>query len=302
MTLDLGGLPPRLFACTPTRLDGWLGCRRRYRYTYVERPALPRGGPWAHLSMGASVHLALRGWWDLPTAERTPRAAAGLLRRVWLSDGFRDEAQSRAWLGAACGWVGRYLTAVDARAEPIGLERTVALRTRRLAFSGRVDRLDLTGAGGESRVVVVDYKTGRSPSTDLDARSSLALALYAAAAQATLRRPSGRVELHHIPSGTVAAWDHDDRSLSRHLERAEAIGTEAQTAELRAAAGDPLDELFPPDPGPGCGWCDFRGRCAEGRRAAPDQPSWALLDGDPSSFGGSTGLTVGVSPETPGSA
>ena len=39
-----------------------------------------------------------------------------------------------------------------------------------------------------------------------DARSSMALALYALAAGRALRRPCHRVELHHLPTGEVLAW------------------------------------------------------------------------------------------------
>ncbi len=38
LQLGLEGMPRRLFACTPSRLQTWLDCPRRYRMTYVERP------------------------------------------------------------------------------------------------------------------------------------------------------------------------------------------------------------------------------------------------------------------------
>ena len=50
---DNDPLPPeRLFVCTPTRLLTWLDCPRRYRMTYVDRPAPRKGPPWAHSSFG----------------------------------------------------------------------------------------------------------------------------------------------------------------------------------------------------------------------------------------------------------
>ena len=52
-------LPKRLVSATPTRLTTWLDCPRRYRFTYLDRPAPPKGPPWAHNSLDASVHLAL---------------------------------------------------------------------------------------------------------------------------------------------------------------------------------------------------------------------------------------------------
>src|ERR1700722_11700633 len=68
--LGLDGMPARLYACTPTRLSTWLGCRRQYRMSYLDRPTPRKGPPWAHNSLGASVHNALAGWWRLPQPQR----------------------------------------------------------------------------------------------------------------------------------------------------------------------------------------------------------------------------------------
>src|ERR1700739_2376116 len=88
--LGVEGMPRRLYACTPTRLSTWLDCPRRYKMSYLDRPAPPKGPPWAHNSLGASVHNALAGWWRLPQRERTVLAAGDLLDGGWLSGGFPD--------------------------------------------------------------------------------------------------------------------------------------------------------------------------------------------------------------------
>src|SRR5205823_1798615 len=92
--LGFEGMPRRLYSCTPSRLNTWLDCPRRYRMTYLDRPAPPKGAPWAHNSLGAAVHNALAGWWRLPQSERTPELAGTLLVKGWLTDGFRDAEQS----------------------------------------------------------------------------------------------------------------------------------------------------------------------------------------------------------------
>jgi RecB family exonuclease len=338
--LGFEGMPRRLYSCTPTRLTTWLDCPRRYRMTYLDRPPPPKGPPWAHNSVGASVHNALAAWWRLPRAQRTVTAAGDLLERGWLTDGFADDAQLAAQRRRWRPLVEAYVARLDPDSEPLGVERTVATRTDLIAVSGRIDRLDdrppaspksmsqngaapgtaalssagparatadeadLDGARLDERVldetvmdddqpaedqlsdpgglVVVDYKTGRHVLSVDDARSSMPLALYALAAGRVMRRPCTRVELHHLPTGRVLAWEHTPQSLARQLGRAEDIAGECATADerYRDPAGDRGDATFPPQPGPRCGWCDYRAHCPEGSAAAAGRRPWDGLDLD----------------------
>jgi len=274
--MTLGSMPKRLFVCTPSRLAAF-DCPRRYRFSYLERPSPPRGQPWAHNTVGATAHVALARWWQLPRAVRTPEAGAQLVERGWQSLGFRDERHSERSRADTAALVRSYLAgSVDADVEPVGVERTLATHTEQLAVSGRVDRVDERG----DELVVVDYKTGRRKLGPDDARGSQALALYVLGVRRTLRRPCRRVELHHLPTGSVAAFEHTDESLQRHLERAEHTAADIVTAVDTFAAGAAVDEVFPPAPSSACAWCDFRRHCPEGRAAAPALEPWAGL-GDP---------------------
>jgi RecB family exonuclease len=264
---------PRLVKVTPSRLATWRDCRRRYRLTYLDRPSPPRGGAWAHSTLGAVVHLALRTLFTEPAARRTPDAAAALVDRHWAGEGFRDADQERLHRERARGWVAAYVTDLEPRDEPLGVEHWVSVATGRIVAEGRVDRID--GRAGEA--VIVDYKTGRRAVTSADARNSDALALYAVATGATMRRPCTRVELHHLPTGEVASYEHDAASLRVHVERAEAAAAElAGAADALEGGGDP-EALFPPRTSPGCSTCDVRRHCPEGRAAAPELAPWALL-------------------------
>ena len=275
--LGFEGMPRRLYPCTPTRLSSWLDCPRRYRMSYLDRPPPGKGPPWAHNSLGASIHNALAGWWRLPFEQRTVAAAGALVDRGWIDQGFADQAQSDRQRERAVAMVEGYVAGLDPADEPVGVERTVATRTDRIAVSGRIDRLDARPGPAGTELVVVDYKTGRHLLSTDDARSSLPLALYALAAGRVLRRPCHRVELHHLPSGQVLAWSHSDESLARHLSRAEAIAQECAEADEAMREGLPeprYDEVFPPRPSPACGWCDYLRHCPEGAAAAVTRRPW----------------------------
>ncbi|HEX6449838.1 MAG TPA: PD-(D/E)XK nuclease family protein [Trebonia sp.] len=276
--LGFEGMPRRLYSCTPTRLNTWLRCPRRYRMSYLDRPGPPKGPAWAHNSVGASVHNSLAAWWRLPLARRTVEAAGSLLERGWIPEGFADDAQSARYRTWARRMVEGYVAGLDPADEPVGVERTVATRTDTIAVSGRIDRLDARiSAAGTPELVVVDYKTGRHVLTVDDARSSLALALYALAAARALRRDCRRVELHHLPTGQVLAWEHTPESLSRHLRRAEEVAAECAEADEKmrgTLSPDAYDDVFPPMPSPACGWCDYLRHCPEGRAAAISRRPW----------------------------
>lgn len=272
--IELEGMPARLYPCTPTRLTTWLDCPRRYRFAYLDRPMPPKGAPWAHNSIGAAVHSALADWFTLPAARRDPTAGAGLVRRRWLTDGFRDGAQSARARERAVAYVVGYLNGMgdDVTTDPVGVERTVSTKTPSLVLSGRVDRIDDRPGTG---LVIVDYKTGRHEPDPDDARSSLALAVYALATARTLRRPCSRVELHHLPSATVAVAEHTPEGLERKVREAESIAQDSSAADAAYRAGDRSDERFPPHTSKGCSWCDFRRHCPEGQAAAPAREPWS---------------------------
>lgn len=275
--LDPGFVSRPLVRVTPARLATWADCPRRYRLTYVDRPSPPRSGARAASTLGAVVHLALRAFYDLPAARRTPDVAAALLDRNWNGEGFRDAEQAAAYRLRSREWVAEYVAGPGAGATPVALEKWVSVATERVIAEGRADRIDRRpDPDGPDELVVVDYKTGRAPTAD-DAHRSPALALYALAARTTLHAPCRRVELHHLPTGEVAAATHDAASLDAHLARIEEAAAETADAVGEVTAGGARDVVFPARPAPRCGFCDVRRNCPEGRAAAPEAQPWAGL-------------------------
>ena len=268
------GMPRRLFRASPSRLLAWVDCPRRYRLQYLDRPSPPPRPQRAHTSVGVAVHNALRDWWDLSPQRRTPESGAELVRTSWIDVGFRDPDQSLEWRGRAQGHVASYLADVDPATQPLGIERTVSLKTETLALQGRVDRLDERPDG----LAVVDYKTSRTVPTDDDARTSLPLALYAAAVWKMFRRKCVRVELHHLPSGEVAVHEHTGESLRRKIDEAESIARDARRAEEDYAEFGTDSGRFPARVGPLCQWCDFRAHCPAGQAVGPEKSGWAALE------------------------
>ncbi|WP_033295156.1 RecB family exonuclease [Amycolatopsis jejuensis] len=268
--------PQRLTKVSPARLSTFDDCPRRYRLSYLDRPTPQRTGPWAHSTLGAVVHNALRALFDLPVAKRTPQRAMALVAEHWKDAGFSSDEQAARYRARAKGWVAEYVEEHDVSDDPVGLERWVSAPVTTtgerptMIIEGRADRIDQR----DGELVIVDYKTGRWVPDEHEARASQALAMYAVAATRTLRMPCTKVELHHLPSGTVAAAEHTPETLRRHLERAEETAGDLRLAADTLDAGGDGDVLFPARPSRRCAWCDFRPSCAEGQAAAPAaQPS-----------------------------
>ena len=272
------GMPTPLYAASPSRLLAYLECPRRYRFQYLDRPRPAARPQRAHTSVGIATHNALRDWWDLPRPERTAAAGVDLVRKAWIDSGFRDDDQSGRWRSRVCGEVQSYLLRVDPDDQPRGIERTVAMRTESLVLTGRVDRIDERPSPDGPELVIVDYKTSRRTCTEEDARTSLPLALYAAAAWKMFRRRCVRVELHHLPSGTVAAHEHTPESLQRKLAEAESIAADARRAEDDYAQFGVDSGRFPAQVGPLCQWCDFRAHCPAGQAYGAEKSGWAALE------------------------
>ena len=279
-------MPDRmLYQVSPSKIQAWLDCPRKFWFRYVDRVRVKSS--WAHLTMGNALHAALRDWWDIPLAVRTPQIAERLLARSWSADGFRDDLQAEQWRHSATRMLNTYLATLDPAFAPVSCERTLAFRTEYLAVTVRIDRIDRIDARAApdadldtQGLVVVDYKSGKRVPSEDEVRGSVALALYAICVTRALGQPCARVELHHVPSATVAGWEHSDQALLRHLARVEDIAAEMRTAEESALPGgiDP-QPAFEPRPGPLCGWCDYRESCPQGIAAAAAQHPWSGLPG-----------------------
>ena len=277
------GMPQRLYAASPSRLLAYLDCPRRYRLQYLDRPK-PKAAPQrAHTSLGIAVHNALRDWWDVPVEQWSVDRAHALVAASWVDVGFRDAAMSRRWLRAAQQEVTDYLRGIAPGNRPVGIERTVSVRTGTVALTGRIDRLDdrPTSDGGRA-LVVVDYKTSRRPSTVDELRTSLPMAMYAVAVAGMFKRPCVDVELHHVPTGTVARHRHTPESLDRKVGEVESIAVDLRRADADYRERGVESDQFPPQVSALCGWCDFRAHCPEGSSHVPERAPWAALEPDDS--------------------
>ena len=236
--------------------------------TWTGRPP-PKGPPWAHNSLGAAVHNALRDWWLLPlAAAHAGGRRARCSTRAWITDGFADGAQSRDLAGPAPATGSRAYVA-DARPgrragrrgahgrgrAPTGWRcpagSTGSTRRGRRAGHRRLQDRPVRCRTPTTRAARWRWRCTRWPPGGRCAGR-------AAGSSCTTCRPAGsRLRAHRGVAGPARAPGRGHRRRHR------------SPRPTRWPAAPTRTRSFPPRPGRQCGWCDFRRHCPAGRAAAP---------------------------------
>jgi putative RecB family exonuclease len=268
---------------SPSRASDFMTCPLLYRFRVIDR--LPER-PSAIATRGTMVHAVLERLFDLPPSERTLEQATALLQPAWERlvdaepelaglfceqvDGSEDGWGFAAWMASAVDLLRCYFTLEDPqRLEPA--DREVYVETvldSGLALRGYVDRIDIS-PGGDVRVV--DYKTGRAPGENFEARALFQMRFYALVVWRLRGVVPRMLQLLYLGSGEVLRYEPDEADL-RATERKllalwAAISRAAQTGDWR------------PSPSRMCDWCDHRVRCPAFGGTPPPLPQAPSADG-----------------------
>jgi len=245
---------------SPSKLDCYKECARRYQYRYVDRLARRRKTP--ETVVGVSVHAAFEELYELVAGGKVPSLAdvqsvyAGALDAEWDdSVQVKDARFTRDdWRNVGLQCVQAYY---DAHA-PFAEDRTVAVEKRvgfPLTVDGReyriegfVDRLSIAPDGA---VEIHDYKTAKSLPDQAHADADWQLALYELAVRHDWPDTKDvRLKWHYVRHGKTLTSTRDAAARARLL--ADVAGTIAAIKR---------DHAFEPSPGPLCDWCEYKDLC-----------------------------------------
>src|SRR5665811_1531881 len=184
LSLRPSKVPSMVAALSPSRAADFMQCPLLYRFRVIDKLPSP---PSAAAARGTLVHVVLERLFDLPSSERTIEAAAAMVEPQWqaLLEGRPELAELveetdleavASWFGEAVSLIERWFTLEDpTRLEPAERELYVETDLDGLTLRGYVDRLDLSAAG-EMRVV--DYKTGKAPLEQFEAKAWFQMKFY----------------------------------------------------------------------------------------------------------------------------
>ena len=185
---------------------------------------------------------------------------------------FAAETDRAAWLQEAGAMLDRYFTLEDPRRlEPAHRELCVeAELASGLRLRGYIDRLDVA-PGGATRIV--DYKTGKAPPAEFEARALFQMKFYAL----VLWRAQGRLprllQLMYLGNGEIVRYEPDEADLRATERKIEALW---QAIERARESRD-----WRPRPGRLCDWCAHKTLCPAFGGTPPALPEEDALPGGP---------------------
>lgn len=241
---------------SPSRVEAFLSCPMAFRFASIQRLPEP---PTAHATKGSLVHRALEILFTHPAAERTLATAEAAHRQAVAE--YRtdpefvllglDDTAAEAFFADAWVLVQRYFDMEDPTSvQDIGLELRLEASVGSLALRGIIDRLDLQPDGG---LVVVDYKTGRSPGANYAQKSLAGVHFYSFLCQEVLGRRPDAVRLMYLRTGETITATPTESSVKFLATRTMAVW---KAVEKACQTGD-----FRPKEGPLCKLCAFQAWC-----------------------------------------
>lgn len=189
---------------SPSRLQDFQACPRRFQHTSIDRIPQPASYP---STKGRFVHHIFESLFGLEANERTAARARSFVdaaREAILTEDVRrdlsmDDALEARLLVETDRIIATYFAMEDPRTVTHeGVELRLHATVEGVPLLGILDRLDRDDAGD---LVIVDYKTGRLPSRNFDSHTFANAELYAALCEAGLGELPAKIRLLYVAHG-----------------------------------------------------------------------------------------------------
>lgn len=247
---------------SPSKLDCYKECARRYQYRYVDKISRKRKTP--ETVTGVAVHAAFEEMYSLVSGGKVPALAevqalfSDALNAEWDETVVVKDARFTRddWKNVGLQCVQLYYD----QHKPFTEDRTVAVEKRvgfpltveghEYRIEGFVDRLSITPDGV---IEIHDYKTAKTLPDQAHADADWQLALYELAVRHDWPDTKDvRLKWHYVRHGKTLTSTRDAAARERLL---------ADVAKTVAAIKH--DHEFKTSRGPLCDWCEYRDLCPE---------------------------------------
>lgn len=234
-----------------SKLSIFKECPFKYKCLYIDNLwHMKKDRP--YLSMGNSVHLALRDFFQVRNKSlRTLQNLAKLLKRHWISKGYKDEEEEKEYARRAWEMLSQFHETYDPYIIPLMVERNFSATIEdNLIFSVRIDRVDKLNNGGYE---LIDYKTGKN--TDIEKEEQdLQVTIYYLALQHRYRIRATRFTYYFLEDNKRVTTSRSEEQIQEGL-----TGIKGFVRKIEST------QEFLPTPNPFCSFCDFAEMCRADR-------------------------------------
>lgn len=246
-------------------------CPLLYRYRTIDKLPEPSSPV---MVRGTLIHAVLERLFDDPAPQRTLDHAVGMVPAEWeklltehpeLSELFDGEGAGNQadWLASCTTFLDTYFRMEDPQyLEPESREEKVTHELDSgLTLRGIVDRIDVAPDG---RIRVVDYKTGKSPSSHFEDKAMFQMKFYAL----VIWRERGV-----IPTLLQLMYLGDGQFLRYEPDEADLLATERKLRALWSAIATAMESgEFVARKSALCGWCSYKALCPAWGGTPPPMP------------------------------
>ena len=201
---------------SPSRASQFKTCPKQFKFSNVDKIKEPTNLVQAK---GTTVHQALEDLYSLPSEERTSDTLYNLFRKAWSNVRGNDEhvnlfnsiEEEREWGQEGLNLLHNYLKLENPKTlEPLEQERWVRGSIEDLNLRGILDRMDEDKDGN---LVIVDYKSVKSPLAKYKEPRFFALKLYALLIRDELGVTTVELKLIYLKNSTIHTLKVTDAML-----------------------------------------------------------------------------------------
>lgn len=268
--------PVRLSA---SAVKAFLECPYRYAMDHVQRLPQHQREPFPALAFGNVVHRTLacfiqQGGWDHLNCDDL----LSLFADFWDGAVYSDrDAEYRSFVRGKDMLERFYASSYPRMTKELGVELSVSWRKphRGIVAVGKIDRARLLN---DETLEVIDYKTGRSTSSNL-ASDTQALFYRTLAAETfeELRPKSIRITFLHLEDLIPVSAEFEKERFQLCWKNIEETARAILDANLRVDQGFPLEQAFPRRREGRCGGCQIKRHCetdGEQQKALVREREW----------------------------